>query len=276
MQLIKEKSGKAKLPEISTVLLNWNRKNLLEKTISSYLETISVSFELIVVDNGSTDGSQNFIKNVCKNKDNCSFILLPRNRGGEALNLGLEKAKSKFLHVSENDLIYKPGWDKKTLKTFRKFPKLGQLSLYSPFFSTEIGGSGNIKYMREMSLGDCTVYVANRNIHSSSVFRRVIWDKGIRWKNVGIGYKFPNDSAFSEAVKRTGYLVAWNDEFLVVPQGFKIEEYCENLSYYIENCKSKSWLGIEGFKARLKRSGYRLEKTDSTESGYTIVPIDKR
>lgn len=248
----------------------------MKKTITSYLETISVPFELIIIDNGSTDGSSDFIKDVCKNTCNCSSILLPTNQGGEALNLGFEKAKSKLLHVSENDLIYKPGWDKKILKTFRKFPKLGQLSLYSPFFSTEIEGSGNIKYMREIRHEDCTIYIANKNIHSSSVFQRVIWNKGIRWKNVGLGYKFPNDSAFSEAVKRAGYLVAWNDEFLVIPQGFKIEEYCENLSYYIENCKSKSWLGIKGFKTRLQRAGYRLEKTDSTESGYTIVPIDKR
>lgn len=266
MQVWKKKIAIDAIPEISTVLLNWNRKYLLKKTIFSYLETISVPFELIIIDNGSTDGSQEFIKNFCENKSNCDSIILPSNKGGKALNLGLKRSKSKYLHVSENDFTYKIGWDKKMLKTFKKFPELGQLSLFAPFKNQNI-----IKMEKE----DCVIYVTNKNVGTSSMFRREIWDQGVRWGNVGTEYKFPNDSAFSQAVKCAGYLVAWTDKTLVINHGHQIDEYRNNLSYYIENYKSKPWLGIQGFKTRLQKVGYKLVETDSTESGYTIVSIKK-
>lgn len=240
--------------------------HLLKKTIHSYIETISVPFELIIIDNGSTDGSKAFIKKLCKDNSNCHSILLPKNKGGKALNLGLKRAKAELLHVSENDLTYKSGWDQKMLKAFRKFPTLGQLSLFAPFKKENTS-----KRVEE----DCVIYVMNSNVGTSSMFRREIWDKGIRWNNIGSGYKFPNDYAFSKAVKSAGYLVARPDETLVINHGHQIDEYRKNITYYVENYKSKPWLGIECLRSRLQKAGYKLVKNDSTQSGYDIVRTKK-
>jgi Glycosyltransferases, probably involved in cell wall biogenesis len=83
------------------------------------------------IDNGSTDDSRKIIKELndkYKNKIN-EIILLDKNIGGEAINLGLAKAKGKLLHISENDIEYLPGWFKKVVKLFQTFNELGQLSL---------------------------------------------------------------------------------------------------------------------------------------------------
>ncbi|SDC82670.1 MULTISPECIES: glycosyltransferase family 2 protein [unclassified Candidatus Frackibacter] len=262
-------------PQISTVLLSWNRYYLLKETIDSYLDTISVPFEMIIVDNGSDDGSQEFIKRICQEYSNCSSILLSENKGGAALNLGLQEAKADFLHVSENDLIYKPDWDQKMLKAFEKFPRLGQLSLYSPFPQKELGETCDVRSAYKIIRDDCAIYVTDINIGTSSMFRRSIWDRGVRWRNTKFGtYKFPHDSAFSKDVMKCGYLVAWNDEYLVINCGHQVDELRENLAYYIKNYKSK-WRGFKKFKERLRRFGYRLERARNTESGYKIVPIDE-
>lgn len=119
---------------ISTVILNWNRSDLLKITVESYLKTVEVPYELIIVDNGSTDNSRKIIEELKAkhgNKIN-KIILLDKNIGGEAINLGLNEAKGKLLHISENDIEYLPGWSTKVVKLFQTFDKLGQLSLFSP------------------------------------------------------------------------------------------------------------------------------------------------
>ena len=126
-------------PLLSTVVLNWNRDDLLRTTVGSYLATVSVPYELIIVDNASTDGSRAFIASVCDGRANHRAILLPRNTGGEGLNIGLEQCRGAFLQVSENDLEYLPGWDRELLSKFDEFPELGQLSPFSPFHQAERG-----------------------------------------------------------------------------------------------------------------------------------------
>jgi len=109
---------KPSAPKISTIIINWNRLHLLKKTVESYLSTISVPYELIIVDNASTDGSKEFIESVCNKDPNHIGIILTKNIGGEAINVGLELAGGSFLHVSENDIEYITGWDEEMLSKF--------------------------------------------------------------------------------------------------------------------------------------------------------------
>lgn len=45
---------------LSTIILNWNRAYLLHQCVDSYLETVAGDFELMIVDNASTDGSRDY------------------------------------------------------------------------------------------------------------------------------------------------------------------------------------------------------------------------
>ena len=47
---------------ISTIILNWNRADLLRKTVESYLETIKGGFELFIVDSASIDASHDYLR----------------------------------------------------------------------------------------------------------------------------------------------------------------------------------------------------------------------
>jgi len=89
-------------PLISIVVINYNGKSYLEETLPPLLNLNYPNYEIIVVDNGSTDRSINFIKTIKKIK------LIESERIGEknyACNLGISKSKGEYILLMDNDLI---------------------------------------------------------------------------------------------------------------------------------------------------------------------------
>ena len=258
---------------ISTVILNWNRADLLKITVESYLKTIEVPYELIIIDNGSTDDSRKIIKELndkYKNKIN-EIILLDKNIGGEAINLGLAKAKGKLLHISENDIEYLPGWSKKVVKLFQTFNELGQLSLFSPVpTDEEVWVPHPIR--RVLYKEGEIIYEALGNVGTTSVIRREIWDKGVRVHNIKTEeFLFPDDVRLSEDILRLGYVVAWAPYYLVRNLGHSYNEILRRVEYYKKNYDSKKGLGYEGLLSRIEY--YNKKIKPQRKSILSISPL---
>jgi glycosyltransferase involved in cell wall biosynthesis len=115
---------------ISTIVFNWNGKTLLEQCLRSYAGTIDERFELIVIDNASSDGSREVIERFCTELSYLKPIFLDQNLGGEAVNQALEQVTGDLIHISENDQIYLDGWSQLARECFTVFEGLGQLSLH--------------------------------------------------------------------------------------------------------------------------------------------------
>jgi GT2 family glycosyltransferase len=89
------------LPLISAVILNWNGKEYLSACIQSVREQTYPNMEIILVDNASTDGSVEYIKNLFPN---LHIIINRKNLGyGGGNNRGIEKAKGKYIFVLNSD-----------------------------------------------------------------------------------------------------------------------------------------------------------------------------
>ena len=247
--------------KLSTVLLNWNRIDLLRTTVKSYLATVKENYELIIIDNNSTDGSRDFIEEICIANSKHRAILLDQNLGGEALNLGIEIANGEFIHVSENDLEYLSGWDSELLSKFMNFPELGQLSVFSPFHQVEIGEIWEDKPAIKTEQNGKIIFLALANVGTSSIFRKEIWQAGIRWGSVGSStYRAPDDGVFSKEVKKIGYKVAWNDKYVVINWGHNIAEMKNRIEYYLNNVEGKASLGVTGYLKSLNEHGFHAIK----------------
>jgi glycosyltransferase involved in cell wall biosynthesis len=241
-------------PILSTVLLNWNRADLLRRTLDSYLATVSVPYELIVIDNASTDDSAAVIGTACDIVSHHRAIMLPENRGGEAINLGIEQARGHYVHVSENDVEYRPGWDRDLIAKLRAFPSLGQLSPFTPSSNPST----------PWTEGDLTVRVAETNITTTCLCPREVYERGVRWKTVGWGtVRFPADGDFSWTLKNMGYVVAWNDVDAAINLGFQLEEFVGRVPYYLENYAAKPDVGVAGYERILNQAGYRLVQDEN-------------
>jgi GT2 family glycosyltransferase len=93
-------------PRVSIVIVSWNSRDLLRDCVATLLElTRTAELEIIVVDNGSTDGSQEMIK---LSFPKAILIENDRNLGfARACNLGMKSAASELILLLNSDTFVK-------------------------------------------------------------------------------------------------------------------------------------------------------------------------
>ena len=91
-------------PVCAVVLVCWNNRSYLEPCLRSLFESgIRNSFEVVVVDNGSTDGSQELLRNLFPQ---VRIIQNDRNLGlGRASNQGIEATRAPYVLLLNNDTV---------------------------------------------------------------------------------------------------------------------------------------------------------------------------
>jgi glycosyltransferase involved in cell wall biosynthesis len=104
-------------PDITVVLATYNRKACLPRAIASVLAQEGVRFELIVVDDASTDGTADYVATL--NDPRIRVILSERNLGPSgARNVGLDAASAGIVAFLDSDDAYRPGRLAVPLKAF--------------------------------------------------------------------------------------------------------------------------------------------------------------
>lgn len=91
--------------DVSIIIVNYNTKQLLDDCINSIIKhTKDVTYEIIVVDNASSDGSVEFIKSKYESK--VQMISNPKNYGfGKANNIGEKAADGKYIFLLNSDTV---------------------------------------------------------------------------------------------------------------------------------------------------------------------------
>jgi len=115
------------MPELSIIFINFNDSVHLEKSLLSLEKNAQdIDYEVIIVDNNSTDGSQEFIKD---HFPSIKFICNEENRGfAKANNQGIRESKGEYILLLNTDTSINPG-------------ALGEL-LQEMRGSSDIGGAG--------------------------------------------------------------------------------------------------------------------------------------
>ena len=91
-------------PDLSIVLVCWNNKSYLDPCLKSLYESnLKYSFDIFVVDNGSTDGSQQMLQ------EKYPEVKIIQNSGnvglGKASNQGIEASNGRYILLLNNDTI---------------------------------------------------------------------------------------------------------------------------------------------------------------------------
>lgn len=117
-------SSKLKYPLVSIVILNYNglKYGHLNTCITSVLRTNYPNFEVILVDNGSDDGSVDYVQ---KKFRQVKIIKLKKNYGTAiGYNIGAFMAKGKYVAILNNDVEVDPEWLTPLVGILEKIPNV--------------------------------------------------------------------------------------------------------------------------------------------------------
>jgi len=120
------------MPEISVIIPNWNGKNLLADCLGALRRQTYQDFETILVDNGSTDGSREFVGTQFPQT---TLLALPENLGFAGGTLaGYAHAKGQIIVLLNNDTEAHPQWLEEIHKASQSFPEVGSFASKMMFF----------------------------------------------------------------------------------------------------------------------------------------------
>ena len=106
-----------KTPLISIIIVNYNGKKFLLNCLQSIFESNYKNFEVILVDNASTDKSHLDAKNKFPQ---IKLIKNKKNLGASGRNSGILVAEGEFIVLLDNDTKVKPDWLDEFLKNYEK------------------------------------------------------------------------------------------------------------------------------------------------------------
>lgn len=153
---------------VDIILPVYNSKKYIFATINSIIRQNYKSWNLIIIDDCSNDGTYEILKNIQRNHTNDNKIFLYRhniNKGqAEARNLGLNKSKSTFIAFIDSDDI----WGKNKLRNQIKFMKNNNYNFtYSDYISVK--NINNQKLITVPKSYDYNSFVRNTSIATSTM-----------------------------------------------------------------------------------------------------------
>ena len=108
---------------ISIIILNWNGKEITKDCLNSMKKQINKNYEIILIDNGSIDGSPEYLKK------KFSFVRLVQNKENlgcsKSYNLGVKKSKGNYIMILNNDVVLDKNFLKELWKNKDKADILG-------------------------------------------------------------------------------------------------------------------------------------------------------
>ena len=108
---------------VSVVIVNWNGKKFLSQCLEALRNQVFQDFSVIVVDNGSTDGSLEFLAG---NYPEVKTICLPNNVGFSAANnVAISTLRTEYIALLNNDAVPQPLWLSRLVKALETHIQAG-------------------------------------------------------------------------------------------------------------------------------------------------------
>jgi GT2 family glycosyltransferase/glycosyltransferase involved in cell wall biosynthesis len=138
-------------PRASIVIVTYNNLALTQLCLESILRnTAYPHYEVVIVDNNSSDGTQSYLHLMADSYDHMKVIYNAANRGfAAANNQGLEQAEGQYLVLLNNDTIVPIGWLSR-LVYHLKDPKIGIVGSVTNAVENEARVQTNYRTFGEM------------------------------------------------------------------------------------------------------------------------------
>jgi len=200
------------VPNLSIVILSYNTRKYTEWAVASIRKNTSVPFEIVLVDNGSIDGTVEWA-----DADNVRCIANPTNVGfAPAVNQGIRASHGDQVILLNNDVLVTPRWAERMLAHLERDPNVGMVGP-----STNFAASAQCipaEYQRIEDLLAFSERLARKHREEAVevqkligfcmlIPRRVIEEVGLLDEQFGLG-SFEDDD-YCLRVRQAGYKLLW-------------------------------------------------------------------
>ncbi|UQZ76070.1 glycosyl transferase [Niallia circulans] len=197
-------------PLVSIVLLSWNRKDDVIESLTRIQEINYDSLEIIVVDNGSTDGTQEMVE---RDFPHVHLLRMYKNVGIEAYNIGFENARGEFIVIIDDDSFPEQNSIQRMVDRFNEDPELGVVAFdVRNFYQYDDMRRDNI--VESTTKIDSNQYIMSFNGAGAGVRKSVFKQAGY----------YPEEFFLYHNELDVAYRI-WNN-------GYKIQSFSDIISYH--------------------------------------------
>lgn len=158
--------------DITVVIPTFNRKALLKHTLDSIMRSPVAGLPVIVVDNGSTDGTDKFLEEYCAVHPSVTAVSQQERGAAAARNKGLAMVNTTWVYFFDSD------------DEFEDIPHKWNQSVDMIAFPTRQKIENKISVRAYKPVSDPAVHILNGMLNTLSVIFRTSWLKGIGgWNN---------------------------------------------------------------------------------------------
>lgn len=224
------------MPVFSIIIPLYNKEKYIQNTIKSALNQTFKDFEIIVVNDGSTDSSLAIVKQI---EDSRIKIFSIKNGGvSRARNFGIEKAKSDLIAFLDADDLWRNNHLEELYKLWKDHPNCG---LYAMGYSKKFDNSIPISAVF-VDLNNYSGIV--KDFFKSSTVDCVAWTSAVMIP----AYIFKNNSHFNESLKSGQDTEMWIRIALKEKVAFNSKPTALKVTYCDENHLSTSKFVIDRLK----------------------------
>lgn len=225
---------------VSIILSVYNGEKYLDDSISSVLSQSYKHFELIIINDGSSDNSISIITEWSK-KDKRIVVVDKKNTGlTSSLNIGLEKSNGKYIARIDADDVWLSSKLESQVDFMEKHPEIVLLGTGTNFINEdgEVLNQNEVKQpTTDLELRKIYLY-KNPFVHSSVLFRTSTM---ISLGPYNVNYKYAQDYEFWYRMMKVGHIA-------ILPEVLISRRLTDNMIGVKKNRQQRYY----GFKTKLK------------------------
>lgn len=191
--------------DISVIIPTYNVVHYVDELLESIRASVGVRIEIIVVDDGSTDGTRNRVLAHQQADPRVRLVRSPGAGGGQARDAGIELARGTYLAFADGDDVVPPRTYANLLSLARRSDADVINGSYLKFFTTSTWDAGTgFNQAYALPVEDVTI-----ETHPQLVRHRAVWNRLIRrehWQRTA--FPFPGVPRSNDIVAMTSVLLS--------------------------------------------------------------------
>ena len=172
-------------PTVTVFIPCYNAERFIAETIDSILNQTFRDFEVLIIDDGSTDNSRSILEHYSRKDDRIRVLFNKRNRGvGFTRNRGIREARGKYLATMDADDIAVPFRLEKEVQFLNKHETIGIVSGGMYVIDEKGGKHRKFKNAYNSNEVKARMFFENVIINSASMYRLdVVREHNVRYKD---------------------------------------------------------------------------------------------